>query len=236
MSVSYKTLSSSPLQVSGSSLKLLACAAMAADHACKVFLNPASPVFLIVSGLIGRIAFPLFAFLLVEGFLHTRSRCRYAMNLLLFAVLSEVPFDLALYGKPFFWQHQNTLFTLFLALLMLILLETASAKLSSRYAQIGAKILILMAFALAAWMLRTDYDALGVGAVAALYLLWGWGIMAPSMGCLILNLASFSNAGAFLSLLPIACYNGKRGLKLKYAFYLFYPLHLLALWGLARLI
>ncbi len=236
MSLQYKTLSSAPLHFSGNVLKLMACAAMAADHAGKIFLNPASPTYLILSGLIGRIAFPLFAFLLVEGFLHTRSRFRYATNLLLFGALSEIPFDLALYGKPFFWQHQNTLFTLFLALLMLILLETASAKLSSRYAQMGARILIIVAFALAAALLRTDYDALGVGAVAAMYLLWGWGIMAPSMGCLILNLASFSNAGAFLSLLPIACYNGKRGLKLKYAFYLFYPLHLLALWGLARLI
>lgn len=236
MSAEFKPLTSAPVHLSGSTLKLTACAAMLTDHACKVFLSPGSPAYLLLSGLIGRIAFPLFCFLLVEGFLHTRSRIRYGRNLLLFALISEIPFNLAIYRRPFFLLHQNTLFTLFLALLMLILLETASAKLSSRYAQMGARILIIVAFALAAALLRTDYDALGVGAVAAMYLLWGWGIMAPSMGCLILNLASFSNAGAFLSLLPIACYNGKRGLKLKYAFYLFYPLHLLALWGLARLI
>ena len=127
---------------------------------CKVLLSPSSPACLILSGLVGRIAFPLFAFLLVEGFLHTRSRFRYAGNLLLFAALSEVPFDLALYGRPFFRMHQNTLFTLFLALLMLILLETASGKLSGRYSQMSAKILIILAFALAAWLLRTDYDAL----------------------------------------------------------------------------
>lgn len=235
MSAEYKTLSAAPLHLSGSSLKLIACGAMLTDHACKVLLSPSSPACLILSGLVGRIAFPLFAFLLVEGFLHTRSRFRYAGNLLLFAALSEVPFDLALYGSPFFRTHQNTLFTLFLALLMLILLETASGKLSGRYSQMSAKILIILAFALAAWLLRADYDALGVGAVAAMYLLWGWGLPAPSMGCLILNLASFANAGAFLSLLPIACYNGRRGMKVKYAFYFFYPAHLLALYGLKLL-
>lgn len=236
MSAEFKSQSSAPVHLSGSALKLTACAAMLIDHGAKIFLSPASPAYMILSGLVGRIAFPLFAFLLVEGFLHTHSRGRYALNLLVFAVLSEVPFDMALYGKPFFWMHQNTMFTLFLALLMLILLETAAAKLASRSAQMGAKILIILAFALAAWLLHTDYDALGIGAVAALYLLRGYGIMAGGMGCLVLNLASFANAGAFLSLLPMVCYNGKRGLRLKYVFYLFYPLHLAALYALSLIV
>lgn len=235
MSAGYKTIPSAPFHLPGSALKLTACAAMLADHAAKVFLSPSSPAYLILSGLVGRIAFPVFAFLLVEGFLHTRSRPRYALNLLLFALAAEIPFDLALYKRPFFWLHQNTLFTLFLALLMLILLDTASTRLSSQTALLAARIIIITAFALAAWMLHTDYDALGIGAVAAMYLLWGFGIMAPGMGCLVLNLASFSNAGAFLALLPIACYSGKRGPGPKYLFYLFYPAHLLALYALSVL-
>ena len=233
MSVEYPSRPSAPVRFSGSTLKLIACAAMLTDHASKVFLSPASPAYLILSGLIGRIAFPLFAFLLVEGFFHTHSRFHYGLHLLLFALAAEVPFDLALYGKPFFWQHQNTLFTLFLALLMLTLLESADAKLTSRPAQMAAKIIIILAFALAAWLLHTDYDALGIGAVAAMYLLWGYGIMAAGMGCLVLNLASFANAGAFLALFPMVCYNGKRGLRLKYVFYLFYPVHLLALYAVS---
>ena len=123
--------------------------------------------------------------------------------------------------------------SLFLALLMLTLLESADAKLTSRPAQMAAKIIIILAFALAAWLLHTDYDALGIGAVAAMYLLWGYGIMAAGMGCLVLNLASFANAGAFLALFPMVCYNGKRGLRLKYVFYLFYPVHLLALYAVS---
>lgn len=235
MSVKPNPLTSVPVHFSGNVLKLMACAAMLADHAAKVFLPPSSPAYLIFSGLVGRIAFPIFAFLLVEGFLHTRSRPRYALHLLLFALASEIPFDLALYGRPFFWLHQNTLFTLFLALLMLILLDMASTRLSSQMALLAARIILITAFALAAWMLHTDYDALGIGAVAAMYLLWGFSIMAPGMGCLVLNLASFSNAGAFLALLPISCYNGKRGPGPKYLFYLFYPAHLLALYALSFL-
>ena len=230
MSAEFKPLTSAPVHLSGSTLKLTACAAMLTDHACKVFLSPGSPAYLLLSGLIGRTAFPLFCFLLVEGFLHTRSRIRYGRNLLLFALISEIPFDLAIYRRPFFLLHQNTLFTLFLALLMLVCLEKACTKFSSRSSQAAAKLVIILAFAAAAWLLHTDYDALGIGAVAAIYLLRGYGFLSGIMGCLVLNLTSFSNAGAFLSLVPLACYSGRRGWKLKYAFYLFYPAHLLLLY------
>ena len=115
-------------------------------------------------------------------------------------------------------------------LLMLVCLEKACTKFFSRSSQAAAKLVIILAFAAAAWLLHTDYDALGIGAVAAIYLLRGYGFLSGIMGCLVLNLTSFSNAGAFLSLVPLACYSGRRGWKLKYAFYLFYPAHLLLLY------
>ena len=69
--------------------------------------------------LIGGMAIPVFAFLLVEGFLHTRDVKKYLARMLTFAVVSEIPFDLAVFHTPFYWGYQNVFFTLFLGLLAL---------------------------------------------------------------------------------------------------------------------
>jgi len=76
----------------------------------------------------GRLAFPIFAFLAVEGYFHTRSFKRYALRMLLFAVLSEVPFDLMYGGTVFYPVHQNVIWTLLLGLLGIRLMEAARAK------------------------------------------------------------------------------------------------------------
>ena len=86
--------------LSGAGLKVIACAAMLADHLSKALSVP-DPVFLLLSSMIGRIAFPIFCFLLAEGFFYTHSRGRYIRDLLILAVLSEVPFDLALHRSFF---------------------------------------------------------------------------------------------------------------------------------------
>lgn len=75
---------------------------------------------------IGRPAFPVFCFFIVEGFCHTRNVKNYAVRLGIFALISEVPFDLAIFGTPFHWGHQNVFFTLFLGLLLIWYLRDVS--------------------------------------------------------------------------------------------------------------
>ena len=198
------SLSGRPL--SGAALKLIACGAMFADHLVKALSIGGWPSF-ILSGLIGRIAFPLFCFLLAEGFFYTHSRILYIRNLLLFALLAEIPFDLALYGRLFYPCHQNTCLTLLLGLLLFLCLDAVEKRQIPNIERYILRLLLL----------------------AACYFLRQFPVPALMAGCFLLNLNGFGTPGAFLALIPAALYNGKRGRQLKYAFYLFYPLHLLLL-------
>lgn len=120
--------------ISGSTLKLLAILSMFIDHAGATVIRTIcnQPAILAdaslrslwnqiysVSRSIGRIAFPIFCFLIVEGFLHTRNVRKYALRLFLFALISEIPFDLALKGNWYYPQKQNVYFTLLIGLLVL---------------------------------------------------------------------------------------------------------------------
>ena len=174
---------------------------------------------------VGRLAFPLFAFLLVEGFLHTRDRRRYALRLGIFALLSEVPFDLAFYGKFLYKDYQNVFVTLCLGVLGLCALERFRGK--------GWKqLLSLLGFYGVALLSHCDYGVKGYGFLILLYLLRERPISRAVLGSAFLS----SEWKAGLAFVPIAFYNGERGFirgrVLQYAFYLLYPLHLLFLYWL----
>ena len=112
--------------MSGTTLKWIAVISMLIDHTAEVLINHNAAltdpiwaqIYVLMRG-IGRIAFPIYAFLLVEGFLHTRDVKKYLARMLTFAVVSEIPFDLAVFHTPFYWGYQNVFFTLFLGLLAL---------------------------------------------------------------------------------------------------------------------
>ena len=270
------------IQLTGRALKWIACICMLADHTAKCFsLKGAS--FFLLSDLTGRITFPIFCMLLTEGFFHTRSRSRYILRVLLLALLSEIPFDLAIFHNICDWSAQNTCFTLALGLLMFSVLEWIRSNPDRDYRLSSLlQIAAILLFAAAAFLLHTDYQANGIAALTVFYLgcegdrgrfsvssrppgnpakdhclpqipfeqedndpFTGFSKetenrpLSPTKrgttaaaACLCLNIYQFHNAGAFLSVLPLSLYNGQRGNISRfgqYAFYLFYPLHLLLL-------
>ena len=236
--------------VSGSILKYIAAAAMLLDHIGAVVLEPQlagsasrglALVYLLLR-CIGRLAFPIFCFLLTEGVRHTSNARRYALRLLLFALLSELPFNYATTGR---WldpgRANNVFFTLlfgFSALQILRLLQrrwgdTSKATLAGGLAAAGL-------CAAAAEALGSDYGALGVLAIVLLYIIPPVFPQNKPVGFLTAILPLFLLNGMEWFALPdiwlLAAYNGTRGRQHRAFFYLFYPLHLLALGLLAHAI
>ena len=166
--------------------------------------------------MIGRPAFPIFCFLLVEGFCHTHDVKKYAVRLGIFALVSEIPFDLALWNQVPHWQYQNVFFTLLIGLLAMLAVR--------RYGTNTAlKVLILAAGAVLAEFLHTDYGAFGVLFIGILYLLRDnrkWQCIVGAACCLW-------ELTAPLAFLLIWRYNGERGRQPRWLFYWFYPAHLL---------
>lgn len=173
---------------------------------------------------IGRAAFPIFCFLLVEGAVHTRSPRKYLLRLTSFALISEIPFDLALHNQPFYWGTQNVFFTLLAGLLVIQAFQRSPG-------QEWRGMLALAVLGAAAELCGTDYGAIGVAVIAVMYLLrerfWAASVLSLILLVLLARIEIFS-IPAFLIL---ALYNGKRGRQPKYFFYVFYPVHLLILWA-----
>lgn len=199
-------------------LKMIAIAAMAIDHIGAILF----PQYLGLR-IIGRIAFPIFAFTLVEGFLHTKDVKKYMMRLGILALISEVPFDLAFYGAPLEFSHQNVFFTMFLGIAMLYLY----LKNISRWKQF----IVVLGMLLLADFLCTDYSSAGLLMIFWYYQFRGKRIW-QLIGMALINIfyMGYLQVYACFSALPIAMYNGERGPKCKWFFYWFYPVHLLILY------
>lgn len=228
----------------GGALKGIAAALMLTDHVGAILL-PEVPVLRCV----GRLAFPIFAFFIAEGYAHTRDFGRYFRRLAILAVVSEIPFNLE-NGAVFDLTRQNVLFTFCLALLTLRGLEALGRERGfGRWAGCG---LVLAAGFAAGELLRTDYGGWGVVTVALLYLcrdgkyakLWLLLAMAAvnGLGMGSLTMPVFGGEMpiqifAVAALPVIWLYNGQAGPKgLRRAFYVFYPAHLLVLEGIRTLI
>lgn len=227
----------------GGALKGIAAALMLTDHVGAILL-PEVPVLRCV----GRLAFPIFAFFIAEGYAHTRDFGRYFRRLAILAVVSEIPFNLE-NGAVFDLTRQNVLFTFCLALLTLRGLEALGReRCFGRWAGCG---LVLAAGFAAGELLRTDYGGWGVVTVALLYLcrdgkyakLWLLLAMAAvnGLGMGSLTMPVFGGEMpiqifAVAALPVIWLYNGQAGPKgLRRAFYVFYPAHLLVLEGIRTL-
>lgn len=214
------------MELNSFQLKWIAIITMVIDHVGAV-LFPYHMAFRVI----GRIAFPIFCFLLVEGFFHTRDICRYLMRLGAFAVFSEIPYDLAFHGSVLEFGGQNVFFTLFLGVLLMYLME--------KNRNVPVRIVYVLLTMWAASVLHTDYSYRGILLILIYYLLNDRKELKVSAGAawnifLYMDIRNLMQIpvqyfGAFASV-PIALYNGERGPKIKYFFYLFYPCHLLVLY------
>lgn len=228
-------------EITGSTLKCIAMIAMLLDHigasllAPQLAANPNINILYYVLRLCGRIAFPIFCFLLVEGFFHTKNFPRYCLRLAAFAILSEIPFDLAFHQTLFYPEAQNVFFTLFIGLLTIYGIQYVKIKFAYHNLayQISSSIILLFGLVLA-WLLKTDYSYTGILVITALFICYPNRLLASCISCFFLCLMGTVEITSLLSVPLIKSYNGKRGLSLKYVFYLFYPAHLLLLYLVGR--
>lgn len=203
---------------------------------------------------VGRMAMPIFAFQIAEGYCHTSNVKKYRSRLLLFALLAEIPFDLVMGGSMFFPYHQNVLFTLLLGLWACSALDKAKRK-----GTVGGWLkggLTALASCLVGFVALLDYGFMGVAMVILFFLLRDFPMAraAQLAAMVLLNIVFFEGQSlifplggreiffpvqgfAVLALIPIWLYNGEKGRGGKaaqYAAYAFYPLHLLAIALYAR--
>ena len=246
--------------LNGNMLKILAMFIMFIDHFTKSFViyNFYSIIKLLnisyydfydllknIIWPIGSIAFPLFCFLLVEGFLHTKHLKKYLLLLFIFAIISEIPFDLAFYKDdmavsfPFYYDYQNVFFTLFLGLITIVgidkLKKIYSNDIKERIIAIVLSSCLIAFTSIFAEKLMTDYGAYGVLLITAMYLTRKNRIyQILSYLALFFIFKHFLNFPQVIVSLLILLYNGNRGrLKIKYFGYIFYPAHLILLYILS---
>lgn len=219
-------------------LKVIACLSMLIDHIAAVFGLS------MTYRIIGRLAFPIYCFLMAEGVHYTKSPKRYMLRLFVGMLLSELPFDMAFNGG-WDWSSNSVMVTLLLGFFALECMKRAD--------DLILKLLMAMPFAAIAELACTDYGGYGVLLIAM------FGVVRELPGAPVLRLigmlivcglmrsAHIVLGGmrvsvelfAVLAIIPIECYRGRKGKTdkaVQWAFYLFYPVHLAILAILDRIL
>lgn len=223
--------------LSGAQLKLIAIISMLIDHVNKALIYPylttndgwltkLSDVF----DKIGRIAFPLFCFMLVEGFFKTRNRWKYLMNLLIFGVISEVPFDMFTTASFFNMNWNNVMFSLALVLVTIWIIDILKVKMQEKPKILWylTSWLIVAIMCVIAMLLALDYEHHAILIGYFFYLFYNAKPLSIPFAYASMYTEPWSLLGFGLTL----TYNGKRGKQNKMLSYWFYPVHLLILGAL----
>ena len=234
------------IEISAAALHIIAMTFMLMDHLWATLL-PAQDWLTCV----GRIAFPVFAFMTVEGYFHTHNLKKYMLRLLLFALLSEIPFDLMYGGTWFYPIHQNVIWTLLMGLLGIHLMETVH-KNQKRWVYVLTAFVTVVLGMIFGTLCMVDYYGVGVLTVFVFYFFRGrrwWCLLGQFIALYWLNVellgglmypvqlfeAEFEvcqQGLALLALIPIWLYRGRQGYHSKpfqYVCYAFYPVHMLVL-------
>ena len=190
---------------------------------------------------VGRVSFPLFCFLIVEGFLHTRDRRKYGRNLFVFALISEIPYNLTHGGHLYGWG-QNVFFTLFMGFLALCVVSrweewrrhaSGGMCLRSQDCWMAIRLCLLL---LGSFVVHADYYQYGVSFIVLLYVLRHNRILQTVIGGPMFPM----HWVAGLAFIPINLYKGRRGFiqgpVLKYLFYAFYPLQWMVIYAIKCLL
>ena len=217
----------------GTMLKIIAMVSMVSDHVGDLFFPGVMWL-----RMIGRLAMPIFSFCIAEGYAHTKNKNKYLLRLGIFALISEIPFDLAFEGKVGF-GHQNIMLTFFLSILALKIFDLIRGEEPRNIGKTVLGTLAVLVMAGLALLLRADYTIFAVIAVFLFYVLRNRHPLVRSgagVGFLALTRTMGYYCTTGFSLIPLLLYNGKRGRGLKWLFYAFYPGHLLALFVLKKLL
>ncbi|RKM58195.1 conjugal transfer protein TraX [Butyrivibrio sp. X503] len=233
-------------RLNGNTLKIIACITMLIDHIGAAIIYPLSAAGILPISMpyerlsliykiiraIGRNSFPIFCFLLVEGFMHTKSRLKYAISLLVFGIISELPYDYAM-SDAINFKDNNVFFTLLIGLLVIWAIDAINSFAGKKKLHfIVAPLLSVCIFAtgaLLAYLLKTDYSYRGITLITILYFFRYYtpiNLIAGYLSIFYWKNEMYSLPAFLLMLL----YNKKRGKNLgrfKYLFYAFYPAHLL---------
>lgn len=222
----------------GTTLKIIAMVSMVFDHVGDMFFPEMAWM-----RMVGRLAMPIFAFCITEGYIHTRDKKKYLLRMGIFALISEVPFDLAFDGKIGF-SHQNIMLSFFISIVALMLFDLirgAKIETKGRYSvwRTILGILVVIVMAVIAMLAKADYTMFAVGSVFLFYVFKDVNpFVRPIPG--VAFLAVTRTMGYYcimgLSIIPLLLYNGKKGKGLKWLFYVFYPGHLLLLYVIKLLL
>ena len=216
-------------------IKIIACITMILDHIR--YAVPVTNIF--VTRFLGRISFPLFAFLLTEGYVHTKNLKNYYKRLFIFAIISQIPFMLFRKLVVGEWKMLNIMFTLLLGLIAITIFDKEKRK----YISIPCVILTIFL----GKILKVDYGWYGVATIILFYLLKEHKYLIPLSYLLLLIIYYYDIIGSlnfntntilniiasWISTFIIILYNGKEGKKIKYFYYIFYPVHLLIFYFIA---
>lgn len=226
--------------VSADLLKWIALITMFIDHIGAGIIEKCyitAPNMILVDKIIrniGRPAFPIFCFLLVEGYKHTRNRWKYGLNLFIFALISEIPFDF-LFREKLTLQYQNVYLTLLIGLLAIM----AAGTIEKQEWKFGIllEIVVVVAIAYTAELLHTDYNSWGVLLIFILFLTRNKPIWVTCLAGSLFMLTSRSEYAGIIAFIFIFFYNSKRSGKInKYVFYGLYPAHLALYCGIRYLL
>ena len=222
-------------------LKIIAIITMVCDHLGDALFSVVSPL-----NFIGRMAFPIFAFQISEGYIHTKNIKRYLLRIFVFAIISQIPFYLFIH-KFFGESGLNIFFTLFLSLTSILLYDKIKKKVKSKNKIINVlAILPAIILSIIGQLLDVDYGWWGVILIFVFFVFKDNKIktvIAFFIFCIIkYSIEIILNGFSYLyiqlmlwTMLPIALivlYNGEQGRKIKYLSYAFYPIHLLLLYFL----
>ena len=209
-------------------LKIIAAASMLLDHIGYMFVPGWSPY-----RMIGRLAFPIFAFLIVEGALHTRDFKKYVSRIAVFALISEIPYDLAIFAIPVYWGQCNILVTFLIGLLCIKVMQKLLVHFNFSPVGYAMGTAVFLGGAAAARLLHTDYEIYGVMLIYVFYVFRDRKVTKTLLAILVFATMPFLYFPAAASLVLIWFYNDERGYNptwLRWGFYLFYPVHLIILY------